>query len=50
MIDLNEKIEARNQEELEITHDSDTRYLCDKEGVSILSVYWRKESYESGKG
>lgn len=33
LIDLNEKIEARNQEELEITHDSDTRYLCDKEGV-----------------
>lgn len=33
LIDLNEKIEARNQEELEITHDLDTRYLCDKEGV-----------------
>ena len=33
LIELNEKIEARNQEELEITHDLDTRYLCDKEGV-----------------
>lgn len=33
LVDLNEQIVNRNQDELEITTYSDSRYLCDKEGV-----------------